>query len=105
MEAPTTANLPGDERMTGENDSIAEKNAAGESYLTVREAAALLKCSSQSVARLVQTGRLPGVDVGTGTHRSYRIKASDIDTFLAVKPPPPKARRQRPRAIVIPRLV
>jgi excisionase family DNA binding protein len=68
--------------MKEKNEESAAKLApTAESYLTVQEAAALLRCSAQSVARLVQTGRLPGIDVGTGKHHSYRIKASEIDTL------------------------
>jgi excisionase family DNA binding protein len=47
--------------------------------VTVAEVAAQLRVSNMTVYRLVQSGQLPAVRVG----RSYRIRAEDVDRFLA----------------------
>ncbi|MGE5609084.1 MAG: helix-turn-helix domain-containing protein [Bacillota bacterium] len=53
--------------------------------LTVGEAAVILGCSVQSVIRNIEKGRLPALDVGTGSRRFYRIKREDVDE-LKVQP-------------------
>ncbi len=50
-----------------------------ERFATVAEVASLLRVSNMTVYRLVQAGQLPAVRVG----RSYRIKESDVDRYLA----------------------
>lgn len=63
-------------------------------YLTVDEAAAVLRCGRDTVTRLIQSGRLPAKDLGIGRHRNYRIKPSDLE-LLNVKPDVPKQRMRR----------
>lgn len=48
-------------------------------FVTVREVAGQLRVSNMTVYRLVQSGQLPAVRVG----RSYRIRADDVDRYLA----------------------
>jgi excisionase family DNA binding protein len=48
-------------------------------YVTVAEVAGQLRVSNMTVYRLVQAGTLPAVRVG----RSYRIRAADVDRYLA----------------------
>ena len=48
-------------------------------FVTVGEVANLLRVSNMTVYRLVQAGALPAVRVG----RSYRIRAEDVDSYLA----------------------
>ncbi|HET9690867.1 MAG TPA: helix-turn-helix domain-containing protein [Acidimicrobiales bacterium] len=48
-------------------------------YVTVNEVASQLRVSNMTVYRLVQSGELPAVRIG----RSYRIRASDVDGYLA----------------------
>jgi len=48
-------------------------------FVTVAEVAAQLRVSNMTVYRLVQSGQLPAVRVG----RSYRIRAEDVDRYLA----------------------
>jgi len=48
-------------------------------FVTVAEVAASLRVSNMTVYRLVQSGQLPAVRVG----RSYRIRAEDVDQYLA----------------------
>jgi excisionase family DNA binding protein len=48
-------------------------------FVTVSEVAEQLRVSNMTVYRLVQSGQLPAVRVG----RSYRIRADDVDRYLA----------------------
>ena len=48
-------------------------------FVTVAEVAARLRVSNMTVYRLVQSGQLPAIRVG----RSYRIRAEDVDRYLA----------------------
>jgi len=48
-------------------------------FVTVAEVAEELRVSNMTVYRLVQSGQIPAVRVG----RSYRIRASDLDRYLA----------------------
>ena len=55
-------------------------------YLTVAEVAGLLRVSTMTVYRQIQAGELPAVRVG----KSYRLKATDVDEWIAecvVAPP------------------
>jgi excisionase family DNA binding protein len=49
--------------------------------VTVAEVAGMLRVSSMTVYRLVQSGQLPAVRVG----RSYRIREEDVDRYLATQ--------------------
>ncbi|MDQ6781968.1 MAG: helix-turn-helix domain-containing protein [Actinomycetota bacterium] len=48
-------------------------------FVTVSEVADQLRVSNMTVYRLVQAGQLPAARVG----RSYRIRADDVDRYLA----------------------
>lgn len=48
-------------------------------FVTVAEVADQLRVSNMTVYRLVQAGTLPAARVG----RSYRIRADDVDRYLA----------------------
>jgi excisionase family DNA binding protein len=48
-------------------------------YLTVQEAAAVLKLSIETVRRYVRSGKLKSTKLG----RQYRIKRADVDALLA----------------------
>jgi excisionase family DNA binding protein len=48
-------------------------------FVTVAEVAGVLRVSNMTVYRLIQAGQLPAVRVG----RSYRIRESDVDRYLA----------------------
>ncbi len=48
-------------------------------YVTVAEVAAILRVSSMTVYRLIQSGELRAVRVG----RSYRITEIELDEFVA----------------------
>jgi excisionase family DNA binding protein len=50
-----------------------------ESFVTVAEVASQLRVSNMTVYRLIQSGQLQAVRVG----RSYRIRESEVDRFLA----------------------
>ncbi len=48
-------------------------------FVTVSEVADQLRVSNMTVYRLIQSAQLPAVRVG----RSYRIRADDVDRYLA----------------------
>ena len=52
---------------------------SGTRFVTVAEVAAQLRVSNMTVYRLIQSGQLAAVRVG----RSYRIKETDVDRYLA----------------------
>ena len=49
-----------------------------EAVLTVAEAAAVLKCSKQTVTRLIRKGRLPATDLGTSRRSNYRLPVEGV---------------------------
>lgn len=53
-----------------------------EEYLTVREAAAVLRVDKQTVYRLVWAGELPRTDIGTGKRPRFRIPRTGVDRFM-----------------------
>lgn len=55
------------------------RNESESSFVTVAEVAGELRVSNMTVYRLIQAGQLPAVRVG----RSYRIRAADVDRYLA----------------------
>jgi excisionase family DNA binding protein len=50
-------------------------------FLTVQEVADMLRVSSMTVYRLIKVGDLPAVRVG----RSFRVRDTDIDAYLAAR--------------------
>jgi excisionase family DNA binding protein len=54
-------------------------NENGSRFVTVAEVAGQLRVSNMTVYRLIQAGQLAAVRVG----RSYRIRESDVDRYLA----------------------
>ena len=56
-------------------------NKSGARFFTVAEVADLVRVSNMTVYRLIQQGDLPAIRVG----RSYRIRAEDVDHFLAAQ--------------------
>ena len=55
------------------------KNESESRFVTVAEVAGQLRVSNMTVYRLIQAGQLPAVRVG----RSYRIRETDVDRYLA----------------------
>ena len=55
------------------------KNETESSFVTVAEVAGQLRVSNMTVYRLIQSGQLAAVRVG----RSYRIRDTDVDRYLA----------------------
>ena len=47
-------------------------------FLTVQEVAQLMRVSTMTVYRLIQSGELPAVRVG----RSFRMRDDDVDAYL-----------------------
>lgn len=57
---------------------------ATEEYLTVKEAAAVLRASPQTVYRLVWAGEITRINIGTGKSRPrFRVRRSSVDKFMA----------------------
>jgi excisionase family DNA binding protein len=48
-------------------------------FLTVGEVASILRVSSMTVYRLINSGELPAVRIG----RSLRLRSEDLDRYLA----------------------
>jgi excisionase family DNA binding protein len=55
------------------------RNESESSFVTVAEVAGQLRVSNMTVYRLIQSGQLAAVRVG----RSYRIRDTDVDRYLA----------------------
>ena len=51
-------------------------------WLTVEQVAALFQITPETVRRWIRAGELPVLDIG-GPKAGYRIKRSDLDTFIA----------------------
>jgi excisionase family DNA binding protein len=71
----------------------------GQQYITVAQAARQLNVHPRTVTRLIEKGRLPALDVGTGRHKDYRIDPADLASLRFEKPPTlpdkPHVRRAR----------
>ena len=50
-------------------------------FVTVAEVANLLRVSNMTVYRLINAGELRAVRIG----RSYRLRADDVDAYLAAR--------------------
>lgn len=57
-------------------------DAPASALLTTGEAAALLKVAADTVRRLVYSGRLPAVNIGSTARPRLRIRSADVDAFL-----------------------
>ncbi len=55
------------------------KSESESRFVTVAEVAGLLRVSNMTVYRLIQSGQIAAVRVG----RSYRIRETDVDRYLA----------------------
>jgi len=67
-------------------------------YLTPPEVAKTLRVSESKVASWIRSGRLRAYNVSEGQRPKYRIRADDLDAFLAgrvVTPPTAPVRRAR----------
>lgn len=57
---------------------------AADTYLTVKDAAALMRVGTQTVYRLVWAGELPRIDIGAGNSKPrFRIRRSAVDRWMA----------------------
>jgi excisionase family DNA binding protein len=56
-----------------------DRNAGEIHFMTVSEVAASLRVSTMTVYRLINGGELPAARIG----RSFRVRAEDLDTFVA----------------------
>lgn len=54
-----------------------------EKLYTVQELEAILKVKAQVVVRLIDSGRLPGINVGFGKHKLRRVTESSLNAFLS----------------------
>jgi excisionase family DNA binding protein len=58
---------------------VVQPNEDRARFATVAEVASLLRVSTMTVYRLIQSGQLPAVRIG----RSYRIPEDEVDRYLA----------------------
>jgi excisionase family DNA binding protein len=54
------------------------QSQSGGDFLTVAEVARRLRVSNMTVYRLINAGQLPAARIG----KSYRIRDTDVDTYL-----------------------
>lgn len=54
------------------------KPTRSRTYITVQDAALEVACSPGTIRRLIEAGRLPAVDIGTGTKARWRIHRDDL---------------------------
>ena len=54
-----------------------------EKLYTVQELQEILKIKAQAVAKLIDSGRLPGINVGFGKHKLRRVTESSLNAFLS----------------------
>lgn len=65
-------------------------------YLTVREAANIMRVGPMTVYRMIWAGELPRINIGTGKKKPrFRTRRSAVDEFMArreqaSKPPTPR---------------
>ena len=57
-------------------------------FLTVEEAAALLRMSERTVSRMLKAGKLPGIF--GGTREGWRIRRADLLHWTTNQPPKPQ---------------
>ena len=60
---------------------MTESPQATSAFVTVGEVARQLRVSNMTVYRLINAGDLPAVRIG----RSYRLRADDVDAYLAAR--------------------
>jgi excisionase family DNA binding protein len=54
--------------------------------LTLQEVAERLKCPKTTVRLLIDRGKLAAINLGTSTHKRYRVTTQALDAFLDVEP-------------------
>ena len=62
-------------------------------FLTEAEAAHTLRIDRRTLRRLIESGRLRALNVGTGRRRHYRIAEADLSEVSSAQPPSPQAAR------------
>jgi excisionase family DNA binding protein len=60
---------------------VTQAPEAASAFVTVGEVARQLRVSNMTVYRLINAGELPAVRIG----RSYRLRADDVDAYLAAR--------------------
>lgn len=58
---------------------LSQLNYARARFLTVGEVAEMLRVSTMTVYRLINSGELPAVRIG----KSFRLREEDVDKYLA----------------------
>ncbi len=66
--------------MEEKSDTMTQSHeGAASRFMTVGEVASVLRVSSMTVYRLINSGELPAVRIG----RSLRLRSEDLDRYLA----------------------
>jgi excisionase family DNA binding protein len=104
-EAPTADDLAAAAELWQAEEVAREAAGSGHRLLTVPQVRELLGCGKNLVYELIESGRLPALNVASrpGARPSYRVRLSDLDALRYTPPPvtadaPPGARRRRPTA-------
>ena len=63
-------------------DDLADRRTT---LLTVKEVAARLHLTRNTVYRLIRSGELPASDMGQGRQTRYRIRPEAVDTFVTAR--------------------
>lgn len=58
--------------------TTAIESTTARTYISVAEAAFEVDCSAGTIRRLIVAGRLPAVDIGTGSKGRWRIRRADL---------------------------
>jgi excisionase family DNA binding protein len=71
--------------------------------LTVAEVASLLRCDCDLVRDLITFGKLPAINIGTGSRKFYRVEYLSVQRFkaqsLVMQDPEPVNQVARPKLV------
>ena len=54
-------------------------------YYTVKETAVLLSVTNVLIFKMIRSGKLPAMNLGSGKRNIYRIKYEDISNLITIK--------------------
>lgn len=65
----------------GAHNAASPVTEAAEDFLKVKEIATVMRVSSSVVVRLIKEGRLPALNVSSGTRPTYRVSREAFEKF------------------------
>ena len=66
-------------------------------YLKVKEAAEVLRCSTATIRRMIEQGKIDYIELGSGVRKSVRVILPEPQAAKPVEPEPKRARVARPK--------